>query len=103
MIQKSELHIKGLATGKAKHKITPEESSPGVKSCLFYFRRFGQRFQRALVPPPDLAHRQPDRVGDIPERFELDMTERQNLDVDFIQRKPCDECAAAVDGADLCY
>ena len=29
------------------------------------------------------------------------MPERQNLDVDFIQRKPCDECAAAVDGANL--
>lgn len=69
---------------------------------LFSFRRFGQRFQRALVPPPDLAHRQPDRVGDIPERFKLDMTERQNLDVDFIQRKAGYQRAAAVDGADLC-
>lgn len=69
---------------------------------LFSFRRFGQRLQRALISATDLRHAQPDRVGDIPERFELDMTERQNLDVDFIQRKPCDECAAAVDGANLC-
>ena len=30
------------------------------------------------------------------------MPERQNLDVDFVQRKPCDECAPAVDGADGC-
>lgn len=70
---------------------------------LFSFRRFGQRLQRTLIPPPDLRHRQPDRVGYIPKRLELDVPERQNLNVDFIQRKPCDECAAAVDGADLCY
>ena len=69
---------------------------------LFSFRRVCESFQRTLIPPSDLRHRQPDCVGYIPERFELDMTERQNLDVDFIQRKPCDECAAAVDGADLC-
>ena len=70
---------------------------------LFSFRRLGQRLQRALVPPSDLAHGQSHHIGDIPERLEFDMSERQNLDVDFIQRKPCDECAAAVDGADLCY
>lgn len=69
---------------------------------LFSFRRFGQRLQCPLISATDLRNRQPDRVGDIPERFKLDMTERQNLDVDFIQRKPCDECAAAVDGANLC-
>lgn len=70
---------------------------------LFSFRRVCESFQRALISSPDLRHAQPYRIGDIPERLELDMPERQNLDVDFVQRKPCDECAAAVDGADLCY
>lgn len=70
---------------------------------LFSFRRFGQRLQRTLIPPSDLRHAQPDRVSYIPERLELDMTERQNLNVDFIQRKAGYQRAAAVDGADLCY
>lgn len=69
---------------------------------LFSFRRFGQRLQRTLISATDLRNRQPDRVGDIPERFKLDMTERQNLDVDFIQRTPRNQCTSAVKIANGC-
>lgn len=66
---------------------------------LFSFRRLRKSGQRTLIPPPDLRHAQPHHVGDVAERLELDVSKHQNLDVNFIQREPRNECAAAVDGA----
>lgn len=69
---------------------------------MLFPRCVGKSQQRTFVSAPDLAHGQPHRVGDIPERLELQMPERENFNIDFIQRTPCNQRTAAVKIANGC-
>ena len=68
---------------------------------LFFFRRVGQRLQRALVSLSDLRWAHVDLMRDRRKRLVLDVPQRKDADIDLIQRKARDQRTAAVDGADV--